>query len=258
MQKITIRFLIPVVGFLSFVSTTLTGQELTGPQIIQKVNDLLNPETSRAKSKITIITTSGQTRIFVYESWSKNSGEKNLIRYLEPRRTRGQATLMLNYADDIWMYFPRTKRVRKLATHAKKQKMEGSDFSYEDMGTGDAFINDFTAHRLDDEKMEGSDCYKLELTRNDNADISYSRLILWIVKDNFVPVVIDYYSENDPDKIEKRLVQSNIQIIQDIPTAMKMVMLNRLDNTKTEMEFLEIEYDVPLEDGMFTERGLKK
>ena len=258
MQKIIIRFLIPVVGFLSLVSPTLTGQELTGPQIIQKVNDLLNPETTLARAKMTIMTTSGQTRTFIYESWSKNHGEKNLIRYSEPRRARGQATLMLNYADDIWMYFPRTKRVRKLATHAKKQKMEGSDFSYEDMGTGDAFINDFTTRRLEDDRMEGSDCYKLELTRNDNADISYSSLILWIVKDNFVPVVIDYYSEDDPNKIEKRLVQSDIRIIQDIPTAMKLVMFNRQDNTKTEMEFLEIEYNIPLDDSMFTERGLKK
>ena len=236
----------------------LCGQELTGEDIVQKVNDLFNVESGYAKAKMTIQTTSGQKRTFIYESWSKNKGEKNLVRYLEPGRVKDQATLMLNNADDIWMYFPRTQRVRKLASHAKKQKMQGSDFSYEDMGSGDAFINDFSPKRLEDEKMEGYDCYKLELTRKPDSDVSYSRLIMWVIKENFVPVVIDYYDEDDPTLHEKRLVESDIRVIDDIPTAMKVVMYNKNDNTQTELELLEVKYNITLADSMFTERGLKK
>jgi len=236
----------------------LFSQELTGQEIIQKVNELFNPQTSYGKSKMTIITTSGQKRTFISESWSKNKGEKNLVRYLEPRRVKGQAVLMLNNADDIWMYFPRTQRVRKLATHAKKQKMQGSDFSYEDMGSGDAFIEDYTPKRLKDEKMEGHDCYKLELMRKPESDLSYSRLIMWVIKENFYPIVMDYYDEDNPELWLKRLVQSDIQIIDDIPTAMKVVMHNKQDNTQTEMELLEVKYNVDLDDSMFTERALKK
>ncbi|MQY78655.1 MAG: outer membrane lipoprotein-sorting protein [Bacteroidetes bacterium] len=241
-----------------FISGTLIGQELTGEQIINKVNDLMNQETIYSKSNMTIVTTSGATRTFEYESWSKNFGEKNLIRYLAPTRVKGQATLMLNHADDIWMFFPRTQRVRKLATHAKKQKMEGSDFSYEDMGSGDAFIKDFTAKRLKDEKIDGYACYKLELIRNKDSDLSYSRLIIWVIKENFVPIVIDYYDEKDPKFLLKRLMQSDIQVIDDIPTPKKMVMYNKQDNTQTSMSFIEIQYNISLKDEMFTERGLKK
>jgi outer membrane lipoprotein-sorting protein len=165
---------------------------------------------------------------------------------------------MLNHADDIWMFFPRTQRVRKLATHAKKQKMQGSDFSYEDMGSGDAFIEDFIPKRLKNEKREGYDCYQLELTRKQGSDISYSRLIMWIVKENFVPVVIDYYDEKDPSRLEKRLILSDIRTIDNIPTAMKMVMHNQNDNTQTEMELLDVKYNVTLDDSLFTERALKK
>lgn len=241
-----------------FISGTLIGQELTGEQIINKVNDLMNQETIYSKSNMTIVTTSGATRTFEYESWSKNFGEKNLIRYLAPSRVKGQATLMLNHADDIWIFFPRTQRVRKLATHAKKQKMEGSDFSYEDMGSGDAFIKDFTAKRLKDEKMEGYACYKLELIRNKDSDLSYSRLIMWVIKENFVPIVINYYDEKDPKFLLKRLMQSDIQVIDGIPTPIKMVMYNKQDNTQTSMSFIEVKYNIPLKDEMFTERGLKK
>lgn len=239
-------------------AATLYGQELTGDEIIRKANETFNVETSHATMQMTIVTTTGDTRTFVYESWSKDEGEKNLIRYLEPRRVQGQATLMLNNADDIWMYFPRTNRVRKLATHAKKQKMEGSDFSYEDMGSGDAFINDFIAVRLDDEKVEGAECYTLELTRKPEADVSYARLIIRVVKKNFLPIVIDYYDENDPALRLKQLVQSDIKTINGIPTPMKVTMYNRIDNTRTEMSILNIEYDVSLSDQMFTERELSK
>ena len=249
--------IIPAVGIWLLASLAYP-EELTGDEIIKKANDLYNPETSYTKSKMTIITTSGQKRTFLSESWSMNKGEKNLVRYLEPRRVNGQAVLMLNNADDIWMFFPRTQRVRKLATHAKKQKMQGSDFSYEDMGSGDAFIKDFTAQRLEDEKMEGYDCYKLELTRLPESDLSYSRLIIWVIKENFVPVVIDYYDEDDPGRWLKRLTGSDIQTIDGIPTTMKIVMDNKEDNTQTEIEIIEIKYNIELSSEMFTERRLKK
>ena len=234
------------------------GQELTADDIIQKVNDQFNTETSYGKSKMTIVTTSGQKRTFLQESWSKDQGEKNLVRYLEPRRVKDQAVLMLNHADDIWMFFPRTQRVRKLATHAKKQKMQGSDFSYEDMGSGDAFIEDFTSKRLEDEQKEEQDCYKLELTRKEEGGSSYSRLIMWIIKENFIPVVIEYYDEKDPTYLLKTMVASDFRVIDGIPTSMKVVMYNQNDNTQTEMQLLEVKYNITLTDDMFTERSLKK
>ena len=236
----------------------LSGQELTGDDIIKKVNDLVNISTSYSKSKMTIMTTSGQKRTFVSESWSKDKGEKNLVRYLEPARVKGQAILMLNNADDIWVYFPRTQRVRKLATHAKKQKMQGSDFSYEDMGGGDAFIDDFVAVRLKDDKKEGIDCFVVELTRKAESDVSYSKMRLWVNTENFVPVAIDYYDENAPERILKSLIQSDFKVIDGIPTAMKFVMISKNDNTQTEMEMLEVKFNVELDDSMFTERELKK
>lgn len=243
---------------MALISSQVLGRNLTGPEIIQKVNALMNPASSYARAKMTIITSSGQERTFVYDSWSKNHGEKNLIRYIEPRRLKDQATLMTNYADDIWMYFTRTRRVRKMATHAKKQKMEGSDFSYEDMGAGNSFIEDFEATRLQDQEIDGQLCYQIEMIRKPDADISYSRLVMFVHKDHFVPIRVQYFEGDNPERLLKELVQTDIRQIQSIPTAMKMEMINRTDRTSTRMEFLEIRYNVDLEDALFTERGLKQ
>ena len=234
------------------------GQEKTGPQIITKVNELMNQESSKATMTMTIFTSSGQQRTFEYLSYSKNFGEKNLLVYLEPSRVKGQKMLMLNNADDIWAYFPRTKRVRKLATHAKRQKFEGSDFSNEDLGSGDSFTKDFAARLIGEENKENFDCYKIELTRKQDADISYSKLVMWVRKSDFIPLVIDYYDEKNPDEPLKTLTQSDIKIIDGIPTGTHLVMHNHGDNTNTSIELKEINYNIPLDDDLFTEQGLKR
>jgi len=250
------HFLIYALCLISVNS--IIAQELTGSQIIDKVNELMNQQTMQAEALMTIVTTSGQTRTFKYTSYSKDDGEKNLVVYTSPNRVKGQKILMLNNADDIWAYFPRTGRVRKLATHAKKQKMQGSDFSYEDMGSGNSFITDYESKRLKDEKIEGFDCYKIEMTRKKDSDASYSRLMLWVIKENFLPVVIDYYDENNPNRLLKRMVQSDIRMIDGVPTGMKIVMYNKQDNTQTSMEFVSVQYNVKLDDKIFTEGGLRR
>jgi outer membrane lipoprotein-sorting protein len=247
-----------LIGGLFGQATPAEAGAISADSIIHRVTRTMNPAQSKGRMKMAITTTSKKTRTFVYLAYSKNHGEKTLMKYLEPSRVKGQAILMLNNADDIWVYFPRTRRVRKLATHAKKQKMEGSDFSYEDMGAGDAFIDEFDSRLLGEEKREGKLCYELELTRKPKSTSGYSKLVMWVDKEEFVPLVIDYYHDDDSTLLEKELVCGDVEIIDNIPTPKQVVMHNKLDRTRTSMELLEVTYKVGLEDDLFTERGMKK
>ena len=136
--------------------------------------------------------------------------------------------------------------------------MEGSDFSYEDMGSGGSWINDFKANRLADEKIDGVNCYTLELVKKPEIESGYSRQIMWVRQDNHCPIQIDYYDENDPENKLKRLYLQDIQSIDGIPTAMKMVMHNLQDDSKTIVEYENVTYSEELPDDLFTERGMKK
>jgi outer membrane lipoprotein-sorting protein len=236
----------------------LAQEDLTADEIIRTMTETLNPDQSEGKMKMTIMTTSGEDRTFQYKTYSKNGGERSLMKYLEPSRVKGQTILMLNDGDDIWTYFPKKNHVRKLATHAKKQKLEGSDFSYEDMGGSNTFIEEYESVRLDDEKKEGYTCYKLELIRKPHSDAGYSRLVIWVDQETLVPIVIDYFHEDDPDLREKQLILRDIQLIDGIHTPMQYTMYNKLDDTKTNMEILEVNYDVNLPDNLFTEEGMKQ
>ncbi len=252
-----ISFSILIAATLPLMHLNAQG-EMTADEILKTLTETMNPEQSHGIMTMTIVTSSGQERTFRYETFSKDKGDKSLMKYLEPQRVKGQTILMLNDANDIWTYFPRTKRVRKLATHAKKQKVEGSDFSYEDMGASDAFIEEYNALRLNDENKEGRSCYKIELTRKAESNASYSRVMLWIDKENFIPLVVDYYHEGDPQLREKQLVCHDVQLIEGIYTPMDCTMYNKLDNTYTKMKIMEITYQVELSDDLFTEMGMQR
>jgi len=251
------RYIFKLMFVLCLVKGTVAA-ELTGMEIIRTANDVFNQDQAQGMFELTINTTTGQQRTFVYESFSKNRGEKSLIRYLEPARVKGQATLMLNNADDIWVYFPRTQRVRKLATHAKKQKMEGSNFAYEDLGSGESFLTDFIHQRLPDAEYDGVDCYRVELTVKPGKTSSYSRMIMLIGKKDFMMRTVDYYDEKDPKTVVKRLTIQEIKDIQGVPTPMRMIMKSLDDNSESVMAIVEINYRINLPDEMFTERGLRE
>jgi len=247
-----------IILLLIFTCPMSAQDDMTAEEIIRTMTETMNPDQSQGKMKMTIITTSGQERTFEYETFSKNKGEKSLMKYLYPQRVKGQTILMLNDANDIWTYFPKTKRIRKLATHAKKQKLEGSDFSYEDFGASNTFIEEYDAVRHKDEKTQGRQCYKLELTRKPESSASYSRIIVWVDKEYLVPLIIDYFHDDDPQLMEKQLVCSDIQLIDGLYTPMKFVMYNKFDNTHTSMEIIEVTYKVDLPDDLFTEMGMQK
>lgn len=236
------------------LSTTLFAQD--GNSILFKMMSVLEPENSQAKMTQTINTSSGEKREFKYDYYTSDKGKSIMMRYIEPARSRGMATLMLNNAEDIWTYFPRTKRVRKLASSAKHQNFEGSDFTYEDMGSGNAWRDDYTTDRLDDATIDGQDCFTIRLTPKSSADVSYSKLEILVRKKDFSPLEIHYFDKDGQQT--KTLFFQDIRNVEGIPTAFKMVMKNKIENTSTEMGVEEITYAVTFPKGFFTEQELRK
>ena len=204
----------------------------------------------------TITTSSGKQRTFEFEMFTGNEGEKTLMRYLKPSAVRGQAFLMLNNADDIWTYFPRTKRVRKLSSSSKNQKVQGSDFSFEDMGSGDSWKTEYNSTNQGTEKYDGTNCWKLESIGIPEKDPSYPKMVVLMRKSDFYPVKIDYFDGND--FVEKTMLMSDIKEIEGVPTAMIMKMINHSEGTETTMQTLSITYDWQPPENFFSERELKK
>ncbi|HHE04647.1 MAG TPA: outer membrane lipoprotein-sorting protein [candidate division WOR-3 bacterium] len=232
-------------ALFTFIVLTLSPQEL-----LTKVDSVATTPHSIGIMEQTIITTTGKRRTFKIKFYTKNGMDKQLMVYIFPPQVRGNSFLIIG--DNVWAYFPETGRIRKIASHAKKQKMMGSDFTYEDMTIG-TYKKKFKPVDMKEEK----DSYILTLIPKENAKISYGKLVLKVDKKTYIPLIIDFYRK-DEDKPYKTLIQEDIKIVYDIPTPMHIVMRNNETGSETETRTLEIDYRTKVEDGLFSPKKLRE
>jgi outer membrane lipoprotein-sorting protein len=246
-----------LVTVLSLVGVTILQAQIPGgAEILEKMTSVRTVENSKSIMTQTIQTSTGQHRMFELESYSANEGEKSMMRYLRPASIKGQAFLMLNNANDIWTYFPRSNRVRKLASHAKKQNVQGSDFTYEDMGSGDEWLEKFEATNLGPALHLDQRIWTLQLDGIPATEPPYPRIVVKVRQKDYYPLQVDYY--DDGGEILKSLYLEDVQQIEGVPTAMIMTMRNHQDRTETMMEMISVSYKWEPPAGFFSERNLKQ
>jgi outer membrane lipoprotein-sorting protein len=159
----------------------------------------------------------------------------------------------LNDGDDIWVYFPRTNRTRKIASSARNRRVQGSDFTYDDMASG-KMAKSWKGKVLGTEERNGVSCYKLGLKPTKSGPKSYSKVTAWVDKSNYTAVSIVYY-DLDGEKT-KRLDISGYKKIDKVMVPHKYTMTNLIDGGKTVMKVKKAEVNLRLKPGLFTEAGL--
>jgi outer membrane lipoprotein-sorting protein len=226
---------------------------LSADEIVNRIEDVEKLPHSYSRVKQVITTSSGKKREFEIEGWAMDSSDKILQIYRKPARVRGEKILMLNGGDDIWAYSPKTDRVRHLATHMKKAKVMGSDFSYQDYAAGD-YKERFSYKLLKDEKAEGTECFKLELIPTKKGP-SYNKILAWVGKEDFVLRKMDFF---DDKGLLKRLAITEIKKVDQKLVPWKMVMEDLRNGGKTIIETLEMDIKTKPDPDMFSIEGLKK
>jgi outer membrane lipoprotein-sorting protein len=244
--------IITIIGLVAITSSTI-AQQLSVSEIIRKIDKNEKVLSSESTARQTIVTSNGNKRTLEMTSYSKDNNDKQLSVYTSPSRVAGDKILMLNDGNDIWFYTPKTDRVRHLASHAKKQKVQGSDFAYEDMSGGN-YEEDYTNKLMGTEKIDNRTCYKLEMIPTENGP-HYSKIILWADVERFVILRVDYYEEGE---LLKRLTCTNIENISGHWMAKYMKMKNLQDSGETIIETLSMKVDVTLDDKVFSTNNLTK
>ncbi len=228
--------------------------EETAKDIIKKSKAVQEVPNSWSMGEQTILTSGGSKRTFDIEMWTKDKADKQLMEYKSPARVKGVKFLFLDDSNEIYTYFPKTDRVRHLASHMKRQKMMGSDFSYEDMSFGKLDRDYKSFKKLSDEKQDGAACHVVEMIPSDKGP-HYSKMVVWVDKATWVTRRIDYYEDG---KLLKRMTASDIREIDKVPTAFVVKMKNLQDGGETEIVTKEINYSKKNPDSIFTVHNLKR
>jgi hypothetical protein len=123
-----------------------------------------------------------------------------MTRFLSPADIKGTVSLLIEHAekdDDMWIYLPALKKVRRMVASEKKSSFVGTDFSYGDV-IGHK-VNEWEHKLVREETVDGVACYVIESTPKTpdvQSNTGYSKRIGWIRKDSFVTQKGEVYDES--------------------------------------------------------------
>lgn len=171
---------------------------------------------------------------------SKTFGDasKMLIKFIAPADVMGTSLLVYDYenkADNMWIYMPALRKVRRIVSSEKGKSFMGSEFTNADMSMPN--MSDFDYKIIGSEKIDTKDCWKIESkckTAAIEAENGFSYRISFIDKSNYLCYRVEYYSSKNSlqrvQTISKYKKQSNGKYF-----AYQMLMANKVNKRESEM-----------------------
>ncbi len=237
--------------FLTIITITFLMQNafaLSGHEILTRSERSTQPRTSRAFVIMKVYTGYDSYRTVKMKSYTLGSN-MSYSEYVYPKNIYGLK--YLSRGDSIWMYYPRTNRVRKLAKHLEKRPISGvgGDFAARDM-----------------KQVKWSEKYHARLLKTENGKYvieargkrsgTYKKLVIYINKSNFVPVKTDYY--NEYGRKFKTLYMKNYTKIKDVWFAKKLEMFSYERDAKTVIEMKAVSVNILVNRQYFSVSNLKR
>lgn len=255
------------VWFWLCLDSTMAQEKIDLSKIVEKSNQVLKVSGSISESQFILVDKNGQERKRKTISYTKlaDNGIDNsrTTRFLSPADSKGTSILLIenhNGEDDISIYLPALKKVRKIAAGGKKDSFVGTDFSYADV-IGFR-TNDWDYKNLGDTVISGKNCFIIEATPKSNKvtqETGYSKRILKIQKDTFTTLSSEAYDENGD--LIKQFSFSDYQLVEPSKNrwwSMKAEVRNIQTGHKTTILTDKFNVEPKLEDKYFTVRFLEK
>jgi len=199
MKKI---LLMPILVLLSGQVNALTPEE-QGLQIVQEVDRRdMGFGDSQSNLKMVLRNRNGDESVRVLsmktlEMDGGEDGDKSLSVFSKPRDIKGTAFLSFTHAlvpDEQWLYLPALKRVKRISSSNKSGPYLGSEFAFEDLTSFE--VTKYNYKYLKDDVFKGIDSFVIELYPQYKHS-GYTRQIVWIDKERYIPLKTDYYDRKD-------------------------------------------------------------
>lgn len=255
-------------GFLgNLLAGAIASADLTARDIMEKNFYVTKITYLHSESTMTLINDKGQQRVRQSRSVSRlqpnGIDSKLLIRFLRPGDIEGTGYLQVQHYDgddEMWIYLPALKKVRRLVASNKKDSFVGSDFSYGDILL--PVVDTYTHRLVKSESLDGEDCYVIEsvpATEQIKKDYGYAKKVTWIRKVNYMEKKVEYYD------LTGRLLKTQTvpDVVEVDPAAHKWwatrrEMVNHQTGHRTLITFDKLDAASPVSDDLFTTRYLER
>ncbi len=152
--------------------------------------------------------------------------------------------------DDRWLYLPALDLVKRIASSDKRTSFVGSDFFYEDVSGRDINADQHELVKTTDKY------YVLKSTPRDPDSVEFKYFTMWIHRDDFIPVKIEYFDKSGRKYREYEALE--IKNVQGYPTITKARLKNLKTGGETTVAYRDVKYDIGLPESIFTERYLRR
>ena len=186
----------------------------------------------------------------------EEGGKQNYYTYFKKPSDVSRLTFMVHKipfsSDNRWLYVPSVDLVKRISADDKNSSFVGSDFTYEDV-SGRHWSED-NHKMIGEEKLNDRDVYVIESIPKEEYK-GFSRKVSFIDKENYLPLKEEYY--NKKDVLERVFTAEKVELVDGIQTATMRKMANIKKDQYTTVEFSSIDYNVGMNEEVFTERFLK-
>jgi predicted RND superfamily exporter protein/outer membrane lipoprotein-sorting protein len=250
-----------VLAFAMFSSIAAAAD--SGTEIVKKSQAafLYAGNDFKARVMMKLISKGGQERIREMTMLRKNYGDtggeqKYFMYFYQPADVKDMTFMVWKHPGkdaDRWLFIPAINMVRRIAARDKSSSFVGSDFSYEDVSGRN--LDDDTHVLVKEEKLDNKDCYVVKSTPK-AADVDYSYELSWIDKTDYLPLKEEYYDLRG--ELYKVFTANEIKTVKGFPTITKRTMKNVQSGHTTEVTFTKTDYNIGIDDSLFSERFLKQ
>jgi len=249
-----------IAAFIFFALVAIVASAQDAASIIEQSRNRINADTVSTRSRMVITAKNGTVTERVMDQYSKKDAQGNaraVIVFQEPTSVRGSRFLTMENPGrekDQWIFLPSLGKIRRIAASEGSGSFMGSDFSYDDISSTDRRTDQDNHKILRTEKLNGKDCYVIESASKDQ-NYQYSKMIQWIDASSFVIYKIELYDKKGSQvKLleipEYRETQGRLA-----PYVTKMTTL--ADGTSTSINVVNLKYDDPIPEGVFTTKFLE-
>ena len=238
------------VAFASAARPAHAETPLSGKEIVARVDDVMSaPADQDVESTIVLIDKAGNRKERTIQMLQKGANTR-LARFLSPADQKGISVLSLPDGS-IYLYLPAFKKVKRIASHVKNTSFADTDFTYDDM-EAKRYSERYAAELARTEP----DAYVVSLVPGSSEAGASSKLLMWVRKDTFVPLTIEYYDAKGA--LARRMTSERIEKIGKYWVAREREMLNVATGHKTRMITTKVKFDSGIADAVFTTRYLER
>lgn len=187
----------------------------------------------------------------------EGDGDRTMLVFDQPRDVKGTALLTYTHktkSDDQWLYLPALKRVKRISSKNKSGPFMGSEFAYEDFASQE--IEKYTYKYLKDDDVDGKATFLIERDPVDKYS-GYSYQHLWIDKEEYIPVKIDFY-DRKKSLLKTLVFQDYKQYKNKYWRADRMLMVNHQTGKSTLLTWSNYNFSPELSNADFSKNALKR